>query len=219
MTEAVIVATARTPIGEAYRGAFKDIQPTQLAQYVIRQVIEKAGIDHNAIDDVVLGCAMQEASTSFNIGRQSALAAGLPVSVAGMSVDRQCASGLYAVATAAKQIIHDKVPIAIGGGVESISLVQNEHINTYKRHDEQLLNLHPAIYMPMLQTAEVVAKRYKISRSAQDEYALQSQQRTAAAQSEQRFADEIVPFHWATEDEPLLYQDEGNRPNTTIEDL
>lgn len=219
MTEAVIVATARTPIGKAYRGAFKDIQPTQLAQYVIRQVIEKSGIDHNAIDDVVLGCAMQEASTSFNIGRQSALAAGLPVSVAGMSIDRQCASGLYAVATAAKQIIHDKVPIAIGGGVESISLVQNEHINTYKRHDERLINLHPAIYMPMLQTAEVVAKRYKISRSAQDEYALQSQQRTAAAQREQRFADEIVPFHWATQDEALLCQDEGNRPNTTIEDL
>jgi acetyl-CoA C-acetyltransferase len=228
--EAVVVATARTPIGKAYRGAFNNTHAAQLAAHAIRESVARAGLEPGEVEDVVLGCAMQQGCTSYNIGRIAALAAGLPETVGGMSVDRQCSSGLYAIATAAKQIIDDGVPIAVGGGVESISLVQNEHMNTFRYQDEELLKLQPDMYISMLETAEVVAKRYGISRETQDAYALQSQQRTAAAQAAGLFDDEIVPFtaNKAVVDKQsgevsyetvTLAKDEGNRPETTAEGL
>jgi acetyl-CoA C-acetyltransferase len=228
--EAVIVATARTPIGKAYRGAFNNTHAAQLAAHAIREAVARAGVAPDEVEDVILGCAMQQGCTSYNIGRISALAAGLPVTVGGMSVDRQCSSGLYAIATAAKQIIDDGVPVAVGGGVESISLVQNEHMNRYRYEDEDLLALHPDMYISMLDTAEVVASRYGISRDVQDAYALQSQQRTAAAQAAGRFDDEIVPFTatkaifdkatgQVSHATVTLSKDEGNRPETTLDGL
>ena len=228
--EAVIVATARTPIGRAYRGAFNNTHAAQLAGHAIREAVRRAGVSPQEVEDVVVGCAMQQGCTSANIGRTAALAAGLPVTVGGMSVDRQCSSGLYAIATAAKQIIHDGVPIAVGAGVESISLVQNEHMNTYRYKDDDLLTRHPDIYMPMLETAEVVAKRYSISREVQDLYALQSQQRTAAAQQAGRYDEEIVPVTTSkavvdkasgqlSYETVTLSKDEGNRPETNLQGL
>ena len=230
MRDAIIVASARTPIGKAYRGALNNTQPTQLAAHAISHALARSGIQNEQVDDVVLGCAMQQGSTSFNIARQSALAAGMPVTVSGMSVDRQCASGLFAIATAAKQIVHDKSPIAIGGGVESISLVQNDFMNTHRHHDPELTALHPAMYMPMLETAETVANRYNISREQQDLYALESQRRTAEAQHKGLFDDEVVPIevHQQVTDKTTgqtslvrrtLHADEGNRPDTTLENL
>ena len=230
MREAVIVSTARTPIGRAYRGAFNDTQAQQLGGHAIRHAVERAGVDPAEIEDVVMGAALQQGSTATNIGRQSALAAGLPVTTAGMSLDRQCASGLMAIATAAKQVVHDGQVIAVGGGLESISLVQNQHMNLHRMKDEALLRLHPHIYMAMLETAEVVADRYGIGREAQDEYALQSQQRTARAQAEGRLDAEIVPMTTtmqvvdkatgqASPREVTLAKDEGNRPDTTLEGL
>jgi len=230
MREAVIVSTARTPIGRAYRGAFNDTQAQQLGGHAIRHAVERAGVDPAEIEDVVMGAALQQSSTATNIGRQSALAAGLPVTTAGMSLDRQCASGLMAIATAAKQVVHDGQVIAVGGGLESISLVQNQHMNLHRMKDEALLRLHPHIYMAMLETAEVVADRYGIGREAQDEYALQSQQRTARAQAEGRLDAEIVPMTTtmqvvdkatgqASPREVTLAKDEGNRPDTTLEGL
>ena len=182
MPEAVIVSTARTPIGRAYRGAFNDTQAQELIGHAVRHAVERAGVEGEQIEDVVIGAALQQGSTAMNIGRQAALRAGLPVSVAGMSVDRQCASGLMAIATASKQVVMDGMDIVVGGGVDSISLVQNEHMNTYRAQDPWLVEHVPATYMSMLETAEVVARRYGISREAQDEYALESQRRTAAAQ-------------------------------------
>lgn len=229
-SEAVIVSTARTPIGKAYRGAFNNTQGQSMAGHAIKHAVARAGIDPAEVDDVIVGCAMQQGSTGRNVARQALLAAGLPVSVAGMSMDRQCASGMMAIATAAKQVVHDRMPIVVAGGVESISLVQNEQMNLHRADDPNVLAAAPDIYMPMLQTAEVVAARYNISREEQDAYGLQSQQRTAAAQAEGRFADEIVPmastmgvmdkqtkeisFHDVT-----LDKDEGNRPDTTAEGL
>lgn len=230
MREALIVSAARTPIGKAYRGAFNNTQGTQLAAHAIREAVKRSGLEGNEIDDVVMGCAMQQGTTSYNIGRMAALSADLPVTVSGMSMDRQCSSGMYAIATAAKQIIHDNVPIAIGAGVESISLVQNEHMNNFRLQDEKLISVHKNVYMPMLQTAEVVAKRYNISRDSQDQYALQSQQRTAAAQQAGKFDDEIVPLTTTKaildkETKQISYQlvtlskDEGNRPQTSEQNL
>jgi acetyl-CoA C-acetyltransferase len=230
MREAAIVATARTPIGKAYRGAFNNTHAAQLAAHAIRAAVARAGVSPDQVEDVILGCAMQQGCTSYNIGRIAALAAGLPVTVGGMSMDRQCSSGLYAIATAAKQIVDDGVPIAVGGGVESISLVQNEHTNRYRYEDEDLLKLHPDMYISMLETAEVVARRYGIDRETQDAYALQSQQRIAAAQAAGLFDDEVVPFtadkaiHDKTSGEVryesvTLSRDEGNRPETTAEGL
>lgn len=193
MREAVIVSTARTPIGKAYRGAFNNLPSPTLASHAIRAAVERAGIDGARVDDVVIGSAMQQGTQSMNIARNAALRAGLPVTVSGMSLDRQCASGLMAVATAAKQIIHDGMDITVGGGVESISLVQNEHMNMHHLVDSQLTAMHKDIYMPMLQTAEVVASRYGIARDVMDEYGLQSQLRTIAAYEANKFADEIVP--------------------------
>ncbi len=193
MREAVIVSAARTPIGRAYRGAFNNLEGPTLAAHAITAAVARAGIEPAEVDDVIMGCAMPQGTTGYNIGRLAALAAGLPVEVSGMTMDRQCSSGLMAVATAAKQVIVDKAPVVVAGGVESISLVQNEHHNLHRSSDPRLLKTHPDAYMPMLKTAEVVAERYAISREQQDEYSLQSQQRTAAAQEAGRLDAEIVP--------------------------
>ena len=227
MREAVIVATARTPIGKAYRGAFNNTEAATLGGHAVRHAVERAGVDLGEIDDVIMGCAMPQGTQGQNIARQIALAAGLPVTTAGMTVDRQCSSGMMAIALAAKTVIADNVDIMVGGGLESISLVQNEHMNSYRAKDPRLLKLHKHIYMPMIDTAEVVASRYNISREVQDEYALQSQQRTAAGQDAGRFSDEIVPLpsnkgimnketKAITFEDVVLEQDEGNRPETTL---
>lgn len=230
MREAVIVSTARTPIGKAYRGAFNNTEAPTLGGHAVKHAVERAGLDPADVEDVMMGCAMPQGTQGQNIGRQIALAAGLPVTTAGMTVDRQCSSGMMAIALAAKTVICDNVDIMVGGGLESISLVQNEHQNVYRAADPRLMEKHPHVLMPMIDTAEVVAKRYNISREAQDEYALQSQQRTAAGQEAGRFDDEIVPmpsnmgvmdretkeisFH-----DVVLDKDEGNRPTTTLEGL
>ncbi|MEJ2602020.1 MAG: acetyl-CoA C-acyltransferase [Gammaproteobacteria bacterium] len=230
MKEAVIVSTARTPIGKAYRGAFNNTQAQTLAAHPIREAVSRSGVDPAEVDDVVMGCAMQQGSSGQNIARQALLAAGLPTSVSGMTVDRQCSSGMMAIAIAAKQVLQDNMSIVVGGGVESISLVQNEHMNTYRAKDPNVTEAAPDIYMSMLETAEVVAKRYGISRERQDEYGLQSQQRTAAAQEAGAFDDEIVPMTTSkgvmdketkevSFEEVTLAKDEGNRPETTAEGL
>ncbi|PZN99343.1 MAG: acetyl-CoA C-acyltransferase [Alphaproteobacteria bacterium] len=230
MREAVIVSTARTPIGRAYRGAFNDTQAQQLGAHAVRHAVQRAGVDPAEIEDVVMGAALQQGSTSQNVARQVALAAGLPVTVPGMTLDRQCASGLMGIATAAKQVVFDNQKIAVGGGLESISLVQNQHMNLYRMKDEALPKQAPHIYMSMLETAEVVSRRYGISRDRQDEYALQSQQRTAQAQAEGRLDAEIVPMTTtmqvvdkatgqASAKEITLSKDEGNRADTTLEGL
>src|SRR6476469_7708639 len=194
MREAVIVSIARTPIGKAYRGAFNNTQAQTLGGHVIDHAIARAGIAGDEIDDVVLGAAMQQGSTGFNVARQCALRAGLPTSIAGMSIDRQCASGLMAIATAAKEIIDDGMSVTIGGGVESISLVQNDKMNRHRAQDPWLVEHRDDVYMTMIETAETVAERYQVTRQRQDEYALQSQQRTAAAQAAGRFHAEIAPL-------------------------
>ncbi|GAT84357.1 acetyl-CoA acetyltransferase [Streptomyces sp. F-3] len=230
MREAVVVSTARTPIGKAFRGSFNDTSGQELAAHAITAALERAGLDGPEVEDVVFGCAMQEGTTGTNVARQGALRAGLPVSVPGMTMDRQCASGLMAIATAAKQIVVDGMDVVVGGGVESISLVQNEHRNTYRAVDPWLERKKPSLYMSMLETAEVVAERYGISRDAQDEFALLSQQRAAAAQRAGLFEEEIVAFSGrrlvrdgadgpAVSREFTLEQDEGNRPSTTLEAL
>ena len=228
MRSAVIVSTARTPIGRAYRGGFNNLPSPTLASHSIKAAVERAGIDGGEVDDVVFGCALQQGHQAGNIARTSLLRAGLPVSVAGMSIDRQCSSGLMAIATAAKQIITDNMDIAVGGGVESISLVQTPKMNVAP--DPELVAMHKDIYMPMLGTAEVVAKRYGITREAMDEYSLKSQQRTAAAQAAGYFDKEIIPVtatmaivnketKEVTYKEVTVTKDEGNRPDTTLEGL
>ena len=230
MREAVIVSTARTPIGRAYRGAFNNTEAPSLGGHPIAAAVERAGVDPGEVEDVIMGCAMPQGTQGLNIARLAALAAGLPVTVAGMTVDRQCSSGMMAIAAAAKTIVHDGVDVMVGGGLESISLVQNEHYNMHRVSDPKLLALHKDIYMPMLNTAEVVAERYGIAREVQDEYALQSQQRTAAAQAAGKFDDEIVPLPSTmgvmdreTKEisfkDVTLDKDEGNRPDTTAEGL
>ncbi len=230
MREAVIVSTARTPIGKAYRGAFNNTEAPTLGAHAVKHAVERAGIDPAEVEDVIMGCAMPQGSQGGNVARQIALAAGLPVTTAGMTVDRQCSSGMMAIALAAKTIISDGVDIMVGGGLESISLVQNEHMNTFRAKDPQLLKLHEHVYMPMIDTAEVVAERYSISREVQDEYALQSQRRTAASQDAGRFDAEIVAMSTSkgvmdretkeiSFENVTLTEDEGNRPETTIEGL
>lgn len=230
MREAVIVSTARTGIGRAYKGAFNNTQSPTLGGHVIREAVKRAGIDPAEVDDCIMGCAMGQGTQGGNIGRMTALAGGLPVTVSGMTIDRQCSSGMMAVATAAKQIMYDGMDIVIGGGIESISLVQNQHMNRYKAVDKKLVAMHKDVYMPMLHTAEVVGKRYNISREAQDEYGVQSQARTAAAQAAGKFDAEIIPFTTIKyaknkqtgeyfEQEVTLSKDEGNRPKTNMEAL
>jgi acetyl-CoA C-acetyltransferase len=225
--EAVIVSTARTPIGKAYRGAFNATPSPTLAAHAIRAAVERAGIDPAEVDDVIMGAALQQ-GVQATIGRTAALRAGLPVTVAGMSIDRQCASGLMAIATAAKQVIVDRMPVVVAGGVESISMVQTPEMRLGS--DPELLAMHKDVYMPMIGTAEVVGKRYNISRERQDAYALQSQQRTAAAQAAGAFDDEIVPVTATmlikdketgetSKREVTITKDEGNRADTTIEGL
>jgi len=230
MREAVIVSTARTPIGKAYRGAFNNTQGQELIGHALAQAVKRAGIAAAEIDDVVVGCAMQQGSTGGNVARQGLLRAGFPVTVSGMTIDRQCSSGLMAIATAAKQIVTDGMQITLGGGVESISLVQNDKMNRFRAADPWLVKNLPQIYMTMIETAEIVADRYGVSREAQDQYSLQSQQRTAQAQAEGRYDAEIAPLTSSmtltdketgatSEKEVTLKLDEGNRPKTTLADL
>ena len=210
MREAVIVSTARTPIGKAYRGGFNKLAAPTLAGHAISAAVKRAGVDPALVEDCIMGCALTQGSQGGNIGRNAALRAGLPVSVGGMTVDRQCSSGMMAVAIAANQIVQDGVEVAIGGGVDSISLVQNEHMNLHRAADEELLAMQKDIYMPMLQTAEVVAARYGISREAMDEYGLQSQQRAAAAYQAGRFDDELTPVTC----ERIVYNKETGEQST-----
>ncbi|NNE41497.1 MAG: acetyl-CoA C-acyltransferase [Marinicaulis sp.] len=228
MREAVIVSTARTPIGKAYRGAFNDTTAQALGGHAIKSAIERAGVDAGEVEDVVMGAALQQGTAFQNVARQALLRAGVPDTVPGMSVDRQCASGMMAIATAAKQVISDNMTVAVGGGVESISM--NQTNDMFVRPDPWLMQNIPATYMQMIETAEVVAERYSISREVQDEYALQSQQRTHAAQEAGKFDDEIVPMASVmkfkdkdtgnvSDVETKLEKDEGNRPGTTLEGL
>jgi acetyl-CoA C-acetyltransferase len=225
--EAVIVSTARTPIGKAYRGAFNATPSPTLAAHAIRAAVERSGVDPAEIDDVIIGAALQQ-GVQATIGRTAALRAGLPVTVPGMSIDRQCASGLMAIATAAKQVIVDRMDVCVAGGVESISMVQTAEMRL--GGDPELVAMHKDVYMPMIGTAEVVGRRYSIARDRQDAYALQSQQRTAAAQAAGRFDDEIVPVTATmtvkdketgevSKREVTISKDEGNRADTTLEGL
>jgi acetyl-CoA C-acetyltransferase len=227
MRDAVIVSTARTPIGRAYRGAFNATPSPTLAAHAIRAAVERAGIDPAEVEDVVLGAALPQ-GVQHTIGRTAALRAGLPVTVAGMTIDRQCSSGLMAIATAAKQVIVDRMDVVVAGGVESISMVQTPEMRVGV--DQELLAMVPDIYMPMLQTAEIVAKRYGITRERQDAYGLRSQRLTAVAQEAGRFADEIVPVTatmavtdkatgGTSQCEVRIDKDEGNRPETSAEGL
>ncbi|WP_308909702.1 acetyl-CoA C-acyltransferase [Pseudokordiimonas caeni] len=230
MRDAVIVSTARTPIGRAYKGAFNATHSPTMGGHAIEHAVKRAGIDGAEVEDVIMGCALPQGTSGVNVGRNAALRAGLPVTVSGMTMDRQCSSGMMAIATAAKQIIHDGMDVTVGAGLEQISLVQNDKMNRYELIDKSLVAMHKDIYMPMLQTAEVVAKRYGISREAMDEYGYQSQMRTAAAQAAGKFDDEIVPLPTkmgvmnketgAVEFKDVtLAKDEGNRPETTLEGL
>jgi acetyl-CoA C-acetyltransferase len=230
MTNAVIVSTARTPIGKAYRGAFNDTNGHTLGAHVIAHAVERAGIGKDEVEDVVMGCANPEGATGLNIARQAALKAGLPVTSSAFTVNRFCSSGLQAIVTAAGRIANEGVPIAVAGGVESVSLVYNEHYNLFRTEDDGLRKMHPQFYDTMIQTAERVSSRYNISREAQDEYSLQSQQRTAAGQEAGLFDDEIVPLTTTKvvknkesgeelREQVTLQHDEGNRANTTLEGL
>jgi acetyl-CoA C-acetyltransferase len=230
MAEAVIVSTARTPIGKAYRGAFNNTHGATMAGHVIEHAVQRARVDPAEVEDVIMGCAMPEGATGHNIARQAALRAGLPVTVSATTVNRFCSSGLQAIAIAAQRVIVDRVPVVVAGGIESISLVQNEHQNRFRLTEDWLLEHKPEVYMSMLETAEVVAKRYNVTREMQDRYALESQRRIAAAQREGRLDAEIVPLKsvkivtdkatgQTREESVTLTQDEGNRADTTAEGL
>ncbi|MDI1347173.1 MAG: acetyl-CoA C-acyltransferase [Pseudolabrys sp.] len=228
MPDAVIISTARTPIGKAFRGAFNMTHGAELGGHVVRHAVERAGIEPGEVEDVILGCGFPERATGSNIARQAALRAGLPVTVSGMTVNRFCSSGLQTIALAAQRIMTGEASVMVAGGLESISLIQDGKLVSIQ--DEWLLQHKPDVYLPMIDTADNVAARYKISREAQDDFALESQRRTAAAQQAKRFDDEIVPLPTTkkfvnkktnTESfEPVtLTNDEGNRPDTTLEGL
>ncbi len=230
MREAVIVSVARTPIGKAYRGAFNNTGGAELAGQAIKAAVARSGVDPLEIEDVVLGCARTEGATGGNVARQASLWAGMPIEVSGMTIQRACSSGLMALATAAKQVTDDGMKVVVGGGVESISLVQNEHANNYRARDAKLEREIPELYMAMIETAEIVAERYGVTRAAQDAFALMSQQRTAAAQAEGRLDKEIIPVEATmlvtnketgevSEKVVTIRMDEGNRPQTTLADL
>ncbi|MED6310838.1 MAG: acetyl-CoA C-acyltransferase [Pseudomonadota bacterium] len=230
MREAVIVSTARTPIGKAYRGAFNNTDGADMGGHGVKHAVERAKIDPAEVDDVIMGTAMPEGATGNNIARQIALRAGLPVTTSGTTVNRFCSSGMQTIAMAAQHIIVDGAPIMVAGGLDSISLVQNDHKNSYRAANPWLVENKPAIYDAMIDTAETVAKRYGVSREYQDEYALQSQMRTAAAQQAGKFDDEIVPMKTVklvtnketgetSEQEVMIEQDECNRPTTNAEGL
>ena len=228
MREAVIVSTARTPIGRAYRGAFNNTCSPTLAAHAISHAVKRAGLDGPEVEDVIMGSALQQGSQSSNVARMATLRAGMPDSVSAMTIDRQCSSGMMAIGLAAKQILVDNMDIAIGGGLDSISKVQTADMRV--EADPELHALHPAAYMPMIDTAEIVAKRYNVSRESQDNYALQSQKRTHEAQLSGKFNDEIVPMTSVmavknketgeiSTNNVTLDKDEGNRPSTNIEGL
>ena len=230
MREAVIISTARTPIGKAYRGAFNDTSAQALGGHVLSKAIEKVDVDSSEIDDVVIGNALTQGSSGTNIARQSIIRANLSTSIPGMTIDRQCASGMMAIAAAAKEIIVDGMNITVGGGLESISLVQNENANQFRAFDPLIMKNMPSLYMTMIETAEIVSERYKITREQQDEYALQSQKRTHDAQINGRFDNEIIPLESImkkidketkeiSEIKMGLSKDEGNRADTTLEGL
>lgn len=231
MREAVIVSTARTPIGKAYRGALNNTKAPTMMAHAIRAAVERAKLDALEVEDVVIGSAMQAGSSGMNLARLSALAANLPDSVPGQTIDRQCSSGLMAIAIAARQIIVDGMQVCIGGGQEQISRVQNQYLDWFNDEvDANVITASQHAYMPMLLTAENVARKYRISREDQDEYALSSQQRTARAQKDDLFDEEIVPIETTmkivdkdTKEESyqdvVLDRDEGNRPHTTIGQL
>jgi acetyl-CoA C-acetyltransferase len=230
MPDAVVVSTARTGIGRAYRGAFNNTHGATLGGHVVAEAVKRARLDPAEVEDVIFGCALPEGATGQNIARQVALRAGLPVTTGGVTVNRFCSSGMQAIAMAAHRVMVDRVPVMVAGGVESVSLVQNEHFNNHRIHEPWIDQHKPELYLPMIDTAEVVAKRYYITREAQDEYALASQQRTAAGQKAGRFDAEIVPItvtkltpDKATgevrEEQVTLTRDEGNRPDTTAEGL
>jgi acetyl-CoA C-acetyltransferase len=230
MTDAVLVSFARTPLGRAYKGAFNDTQPQELGGHAIAHAVSRVGVDPAEVDDVIMGAALQQGAQGMNLGRQAALRAGLPTSVSGMTVDRQCASGLMSVVLASRLVEAGDARIMVAGGAESISVVQNRNLNTHRAEDPWLKANVPGIYDSMLQTAEAVASRYDISRDRQDAYAVESQRRTAAAQAEGRFDEEIVPLastplvkgpdgHPVPGEQIILDRDEGNRPGTTLEAL
>ena len=230
MKDAVIVSTARTPIGKAYRGAFNNTEGPTLAAHAITHAMKRANVEPAEVEDVILGCALPQGSTGYNVGRMSSLAAGMPVQVPGMTIDRQGSSGMMAIGAAAHQVTNEGMDIVVAGGLESISLVQNEHQNNYRVQDPNVLHHAEHAYMTMIETAEIVAARYGVDREAQDRYGVESQSRTAAAQDAGRFSDEIVPMA-ATKGvmdkttgnvsfkEVTLELDEGNRPGTTYEAL
>lgn len=228
--DAVIVSTARTALAKSFRGSFNDTEAPVLGGHVVQAVVERAGIEKEAVEDVIMGAAVQQGTQAYNIGRLCAYTAGLPNSVPGMALDRMCASGLMTIGIAAKNIIAGEMKVAVAGGVESLSLTQTKHKNTYRAQSEAVKEMVPSAYIPMIETAELVASRYGISRQAQDEYALQSQQRTAAAQEAGLFDDEIVPLTVqqltfdkdrkpAGHQEVTAAKDECNRPQTTLENL
>ena len=230
MREAVIVSTARTPIGRAARGAFNNTHGADLGGHVIRHAVERAGIDPAEVEDVILGCGGPEGATGFNIGRQAVFRAGLRVTASGAVISRDCSSGMQAIATAAHRVMVDRVPIMVAGGLESVSLTGREHRNMSHATNDWLAENKPSVYDTMLETSEVVAERYQISREAQDQFALESQQKTAAGQDAGRYDDEIVPLpsikkivdretEEVTYEEVTLTKDEGNRPGTTLEAL
>ena len=228
MREAVIVSTARTGLAKSFRGGFNNTEAPAMGGHVVRAAVERAGIDPAEVDDCVFGAAAQQGTQGYNIGRLCGLAGGLPDTVAGMAIERQCSSGLMSIATAAKSIMCNEYDIAVAGGVESISLVQTKHKNSYRNVSSTVTAIDPTAYMPMLETAEIVSDRYNISREAQDIYSLQSQQRTAAAQESGLFADEIVAMNTTravfnketketTYEDALVERDDCNRPSTTLE--
>jgi acetyl-CoA C-acetyltransferase len=230
MNEVVIVSTARTALAKSFRGSFNDTEAPVLGGHVVRAVVERAGIEPGTVEDVIMGAAVQQGTQAYNIGRLCAYTGGLPDTVPGMALDRMCASGLMSIGVAAKSILTGEMNIAIAGGVESLSLTQTKHKNTYRAQSEAVLECMPSAYIPMLETAEIVSRRYDVSRAAQDEYALQSQQRTAAAQLAGLFKEEIVPLAarklcFDKEGKPsghedvLVERDECNRPSTKLEDL
>jgi acetyl-CoA acetyltransferase family protein len=231
MKEAVIVSTARTPIGRAFKGALNNIKSPTMMAHAIRQAVDRAGVDGAEVEDVVIGSVLNAGTAAFNLGRISALTAGLPVTTSGQTVDRQCSSGLMAIASAAHQVVAEGMGVCVAGGQDNISAVQQAYGEfAVPAVDKNAIAASEHIYMPMLQTAEVVAKRYGVTREQQDEYALQSQQRTADAQEAGLFDDEIVPidaiklvFDKATKEVSkeavTLARDEGNRPGTTLENL
>ena len=230
MKDAVIVSTARTPIGKAYRGAFNDTEAPVLGGHVVQHAVSRAGIELAEVEDVILGCAAPQGTQGYNIGRLSAMVAGLPETVSGMQIDRMCSSGMVAIGLAANSIMTGETDVMVAGGLESITLTQNKHKNSHRAVSKAVLSASRHMYMPMIETAEVVAEKYSVSRESQDEYALQSQQRTAAAQEQGKFADEIVSLASVktvmdretkeiSHHEVLLDKDEGNRPATTLESL